>query len=97
MLQQASRIGLHVSTSQIAPQPVEVVKPPAGNMNMEQQHRQTNSPATPTTVLQPNNMFHPVIVEPTQLVPVLPLAQKRPDTREKNGVLGKEENLHMCQ
>jgi hypothetical protein len=35
-------------------------------------------------------MFHPVIVNPTQLVPVLPLAQKTSDTREKNGVLGKE-------
>jgi hypothetical protein len=87
-----------VSTSQAAPQPIEVVKLPADSMNMEQQHQQTNNgPATPTTVLQPNNMFHPVIVEPTQLVPVLPLAQKRPDTREKNGVLGKKENLHMYQ
>jgi hypothetical protein len=74
---------------------VEVVKQPADNIKMDQHHQQTNnSPATPTTVLQPN-MFHPVIVNPTQLVPVLPLAQKRPDTREKNGVLGKEENLHF--
>jgi hypothetical protein len=82
-----------VSTSQAAPQPVEVVKQPTDNIKMDQHHQQTNSPATPTAVLQPNNMFHPVIVNPTQLVPVLPLAQKRPDTREKNGVLGKEENL----
>jgi hypothetical protein len=80
-----------MSTSQAAPQPMEVVKQPADNIKMEQHHQQTNnSTATPTTVLQPNNMFHPVIVNPTQLVPVLPLAQKRADTREKNGVLGKE-------
>lgn len=85
-----------MSTSQAAAQPVEVVKQLADNTKMEQHHQQTNnSPATPATVLQPNNVFHPVIVNPTHLVPVLPLAQKRSDTREKNGVLGKEENLHF--
>ncbi|KAJ9596875.1 hypothetical protein L9F63_012131, partial [Diploptera punctata] len=46
-----------------------------------------NGPSTPTTVLHPNNVFQPVIVNPTQLLPVLPVAQKRPETREKNGVL----------
>jgi len=83
-----------VSTAQLASQPVEVVKHSADSIKTEQHHQQINSgPAPPTTVHQPN-MFHPVIVNPTQLVPVLPLAQKRSDTREKNGVLGKEEGLY---
>jgi hypothetical protein len=76
---------------------MEVVKQPADSIKMEQHHQHTNSsPATPTTAPQPN-MFHPVIVNPTQLVPVLPLAQKRSDTREKNGVLGKGMGLHKNQ
>jgi hypothetical protein len=76
---------------------MEVLKHPADCVKMEQHHQQMNSgPATPTMAPQPN-MFHPVIVNPTQLVPVLPLAQKRSDTREKNGVLGKEKGLHTNQ
>lgn len=39
-----------------------------------------------------NNMFHQVIVHPTELVPVLPLQQKRSDQPEKNeGVVGMKE------
>ncbi|PSN51999.1 hypothetical protein C0J52_06119 [Blattella germanica] len=86
VLQQASKIGLHVSTSQAAPQPLEVMKPAAEPIKMDTCHQPPTSNG-PTTVLQPNNVFHPVIVNPTQLLPVLPIAQKRPETREKNGVL----------
>ena len=91
MLHQTGKIGLHVSTSQSASQPVEAAKPTGECVKSEQtpQPLTNNGPSTPTTVLQPNNVFQPVIVNPTQLLPVLPVAQKRPETREKNGVLGK--------
>ncbi|XP_069697817.1 putative transcription factor capicua isoform X2 [Periplaneta americana] len=82
VLQSANRLGLHVSTSQASAQPMEVVK-----QTTEHQQQTNNGPATPTTVLQPSNMFQPVIVNPTQLLPVLPIATKKPDTKERDGVL----------
>ena len=86
MLQQTGKIGLHVSTSQSVPQVMEAAKSTAESVKCEQV---SQPPSTPTTVLQQNNAFQPVIVNPTQLLPVLPVVQKRLETREKNGVLGK--------
>lgn len=72
VLQQASKIGLHVSTSQTTESTLPATS--------------TEQTDVSTTVLQSNNQ--PVIVQPMHLLPVLPPVHKRESREKNGGVLG---------
>lgn len=53
---------------------------------VKQNNPKTVQTTNTTTVLQTGNLIQPVIVHPTQLLPVLPISQKQTDQKEmKNG------------
>ncbi|KAL0275511.1 UNVERIFIED_CONTAM: hypothetical protein PYX00_003340 [Menopon gallinae] len=86
--QQGNKIGVHTAPSQPECVRQEPVKP-VDNKTVVQT---SNS----TAVLQASNLIQPVIVHPTQLLPVLPISQKQSDEKEvKNS--GVFTSINACQ
>ncbi|RZF39984.1 hypothetical protein LSTR_LSTR002387 [Laodelphax striatellus] len=104
VLQQASKIGLHVSTGAITPTSTQQQTSQQQQQQQQQQqlHQQqsgavqlqqstktaaaapVNNTITVTSNCHMNQKFQQVIVHPTELLPVLPLEQKRSDQPDKN-------------
>ncbi|KAK6641151.1 hypothetical protein RUM44_012860 [Polyplax serrata] len=80
-VQQGNKIGVQISPNLFENTRTETPK----QINLKTSIQTTNT----TTVLQTSNLIQPVIVHPTQLLPVLPISQQQSDQKElkNSGVL----------